>query len=128
LRVIFPELITLNCLVHSYDDPLRRIFSITIDKNKRVFDLKVFVKNKKSPEFDHISVIQLWLYRASLPGNDEFQQQIDDPNLDPNLVGKEPLDPLQKLTEIFPRVPEKRYLHVIVRLPLPRAYSVPATF
>ena len=82
LQVTLPGLITLHCLVHPCDNPLQQIFSITIDKNKRAFDLKVFIKKKRSPEFDHLPMINLWLYRTSLPGNDEFQQQIDDPNLD----------------------------------------------
>lgn len=110
-----PGLITLHCLVHPCDNPLRRIFSITINKNKRVFDLKVFTKKRRSPEFDHLPVINLWLYRTSLPGNDEFQQQIDDPNLDDKQLL---LDPPQELAEIFPSVPEKRHIHVIVQPPL----------
>ena len=48
LQVTLPELITLNFLVCLRDNPRRWSFPITIDRNKRVFDLGCHQKKEKS--------------------------------------------------------------------------------
>jgi hypothetical protein len=104
----------LNCLV--LGDGPSHIFGVEIKDNKKVSDLKEFIKDKKKHAFQHVDADALEVYKVSFPVDDgldaklrRFQAEHDGVHRLSNAV--------ERLKGVFGE-PIDGNLHAIV-LPLP---------
>ena len=107
----FLMIITLNCCVFG-DDP-SRVFSVDIDKNKKVSMLRKAIKDEKKPAFDSITADRLDLWNANNIPTDgdkgDFQTK-----LNRILAMEDSLRGARKLSSVFGSL-EEETLHVIVK-------------
>ncbi|KAF8637024.1 hypothetical protein AX17_003093 [Amanita inopinata Kibby_2008] len=101
----------LNCLV--LGESVDYIFQVKIAPNESVFSLKVAIKDGNRPAFNHIDIGTLVLWDVSLPADQHVQENLNKLNL----IDRQPLPLLQKVSKIFPRHPISGWLHVIVKPP-----------
>src|ERR1700729_1040840 len=105
-----PQL-NLNCLVLGHD--ASRIFPIEIAESKTVGALKDAVKDKKEHAFPHIDADTLFLWKVSIPVNQNLTENLS--KLD--FVDESSLLPVKRLSKVFSDQPEDEHLHVVVRVP-----------
>ena len=68
---------------------------------------------EKKPAFDHIPADTLVLWSISIPVDKSFKDSLND--FEP--ADEESLLPVDRVSEVFVNVPEKRRLHIIVKAP-----------
>ncbi|KAF8626964.1 hypothetical protein AX17_006419 [Amanita inopinata Kibby_2008] len=115
IHIIVEPPLKLCCIVHTDSMGYEDVFSVMIDKNETVGDLKEAIKEVQKPVFDEIRVTQLHVWQVSIPVDDEFEESCRNANLG----GKKPLMLLMKLFEIFPSIPPRGNLHVMIKVGLP---------
>lgn len=107
----------LICIFFPDEDPkLKKLFSVSIDDDQIVDDLKKAIKHEKANLLKDIDADELTLYKVSIPKG-QLKQALQD--LDPDngeISAPELDDPLLTLLEVFPDV-KSGHLHVIVRTP-----------
>jgi hypothetical protein len=89
--------LTLNCWVFGTDS--NHIFSIEIDRNENVGDLRQAIKEKTKPSFDHIDANNIDVWNVSIPVDEHTNLQAKVNDL--RLHEKKPLWPLEGLLKIF---------------------------
>ncbi|KAI1299071.1 hypothetical protein EDD11_006555, partial [Mortierella claussenii] len=111
------NLLTLFCLVDGESAP----FSVDINSSKTVDHLKVAIKDKLSPRFDDISVVDLTLWCVSIPVADDDDDDADVPIYINNISkdDKKKLKPTRELSDVFGYKAAKNMIHVIVQRPPP---------
>ena len=103
--------LSLNCVLLPVDEKSNLYFTVKILKTENVSILKRLIKEKLSPCLNHVDAAELILSQVSLPEDNLEESLKNVKNVD-----LAQLDPLLRLSDVFPRVEEKR-LHVIVRAP-----------
>ena len=106
-----PPLLELNCLVN--EDGPRHTFTVKISKTESVSTLKEVIKKFLSPLFDNVPVNSFVLWKVSVPVDEKFQASLGRLSL----VEEESLLPVEDLSNIFPDLPVKRHLHLVVQRP-----------
>ncbi|KAF9920790.1 hypothetical protein BGZ67_000991, partial [Mortierella alpina] len=105
---------TLFCLVDG--ETLSRAFSVKIQPDDSVDDLKEFIKAKKAHDFSDIDANSLTLWKVSLSiPDDEEETSI---TLDA-LSDKKRLPPTNRLSKLFLEAPLEDTIHIIVQRPSP---------
>ena len=108
--VIAPGILKLFCAIEAEDMTWQDIFPVDVDSRNTVSDLKVAIKEKEKPYFDHFSARELNLFKVSIPVADEGVVNV-------NLESSKPLGPSKQLSELFPCI-DKGHLHIIVQVPI----------
>ncbi|KAF8624098.1 hypothetical protein AX17_007218 [Amanita inopinata Kibby_2008] len=111
LHIIVEPPLKLWCITHTDSMGYENVFSVMIDKNKTVEDLKKAIKNEE-PDCKDVISSRIYLWHVSIPVDDDFEESCRNANLG----GKKPLMPLMKLFEIFPSVPPRENLHVMIKV------------
>ena len=111
------EKVILNCLVHGR--PKIQGFSVEIEINKTVSDLREMIKEKKKIDFASVDADQLTLWRVSIPHDDKTDAVLHDLELkNSNKNGIRKLYPLYKIEQVFDEKLADLYIHVIVEPPV----------
>jgi hypothetical protein len=102
---------TLFCLVHG--EPASKAFSVKVQKNDTVDDLKKLIKREKHPRFEDIAADELNLWAVSVPVDDTtaLKELALENNKD---KGIQELHPVKKISKVFPDEPPDEHIHVIV--------------
>jgi hypothetical protein len=100
----------LNCWVKG--DELGHVFPVKIARIESVGELRKKIKEEKRPQFDDIPADHLVLYTVSVH-LDDLETRL--PNLD--LKAETPLSPGDELANVFQKVPDRKYLYIIVQRP-----------
>jgi Crinkler effector protein N-terminal domain len=86
-------------------------FSVTIESSETVDDLKECILKKKPNQLNRVDADQLSIYRVELADDSTLGQ------LAAQVVQKEvPLRPSTPLSEIFPKKPLAKTIHIVVEL------------
>ena len=103
-------IIRLSCLV--FGDPIENAFTVKVDKDETISELKEIIKTKKQNTFTDIDAneLSLWKIDASLG---ELNQFIGKNDSDIKTIGEQLL-PLNKVGQEFPE-PAGERVHVIVQ-------------
>jgi len=103
-------IIRLSCLV--FGDPIENAFTVKVDNDETISELKEIIKIKKQNTFNDIDAneLSLWKINASL---DKLNQFICENDTDVKTIGVQ-LFPLDKVGKEFPEPADKR-VHVIVQ-------------
>ncbi|KAF9276056.1 hypothetical protein BGZ68_010294 [Mortierella alpina] len=106
--------ITLFCLVDG--DALSRAFSVKIQPDDTVDDLKKLIKTEQAPAFDDVTanILTLWKVSLSIPDDEEETSIILDA-----LSDKKKLPPTNRLSRLFVGPPLEDTIHIIVQRPSP---------
>ncbi|KAF8233636.1 hypothetical protein L208DRAFT_878891 [Tricholoma matsutake] len=104
-------IISLNCCVFG-DDP-SRVFSVDIDKNKKVSVLREVIKAEKKPAFDSITADRLDLWNANNIPTDGDKRDFQT-KLNWIVANEDSLRGAKKLSSVFGSL-EEETLHVIVK-------------
>ncbi|KAF8914829.1 hypothetical protein BGZ58_005651, partial [Dissophora ornata] len=109
---------TLFCLVDG--EATSNAFSVKISSSDSVDDLRELIKSKKPVDFEHVDANNLTLWRVSHPVIAANKHQsvllsaIDSPV---------ELDPTDDIADVFPEVPPKKTIHIIVQRPPPQVHA-----
>src|ERR1043165_9974813 len=103
-------IIRLSCLV--FGEPIENAFTVKVDKDETISELKEIIKTKKQNTFNYIDAneLSLWKINASLGELNQFIRKNDS---DIKIIGEQ-LFPLNKVGEEFPEPADER-VHVIVQ-------------
>ncbi|KAF9167590.1 hypothetical protein DFQ26_003933 [Actinomortierella ambigua] len=109
-----PTTLTLFCLVDG--EATSNAFSVKAPSSGTVDDLKKLIKAEKAISFSDIDADELTLWRVSIPASeddDETSILID------NIISdhKKKLNPLTRLTKVFPEELPEETIHIIVQRP-----------
>lgn len=102
-----PRVLALNCFV--YGDEPKRIFSVTMDPNNTVSELREAIKARRNA-FQTIDADALELWAVSIPA-DSVIQLINKCNFNE----EESLLPTKKLSKVFPSDLEEDHVHVVIK-------------
>ncbi|KAF9922559.1 hypothetical protein BGZ67_010386 [Mortierella alpina] len=102
--------LTLFCLVDG--ENLSRAFSVKIQPDDTVDDLKEIIKTKKTHDFSDIDANSLTLWRVSVPIVAAESHKII--SLD-SVESKDELLPSDEVSEVYGDAPSKRTVHVLVK-------------
>jgi hypothetical protein len=91
-------------------DDATSIFQAEFVNTRSVATLKDAIKEKKKPVLDHIPADSLRLWRCSIPVDRDLQKRLA--SLD--LADESQLSSVDDLLEIFPELPPRKHLHIIV--------------
>lgn len=106
---------TLYCWV--LGDEAEQYFLVEIPKTKGVAALQKVIKEEKRPQLDHLPADRLILWKVSIPFEEtNAQLPAFQPKGDPN-NGVVRLSPGDDLIDLFPVVPRRKCIHIIVQLP-----------
>ncbi|OAQ26805.1 hypothetical protein K457DRAFT_21801 [Linnemannia elongata AG-77] len=112
---------TLFCLVDG--EATSNAFSVKIESTKTIGSLKDHIKTKIPNTFNGIDAKDLTLWRVDQPvlaankQNPILLSAIDSPT---------ELDPTDDISDVFPEVPPKKTIHIIVQRPPPEHAPIPA--
>ncbi|KAG0261854.1 hypothetical protein DFQ27_002733, partial [Actinomortierella ambigua] len=114
-------LLTLFCLADG--ETTSNAFSVKAPHGGTVDDLKELIKAKKAPRFDDVAVDELTLWCVSIPvseDDDETSILVD------NVISdhKKKLNPLTRLTKVFPEELPEETIHIIVQRPPPQVHAL----
>ncbi|KAF9424622.1 hypothetical protein BGZ76_003498 [Entomortierella beljakovae] len=86
-------------------------FSVKVDPDDSIDELKVAIKEKKKPRFDDIASDELVLFHVAVPdeGKHVNLSNVEAPT--PLIIGS------AEISEVFGSTPAKKTIHVIVRRP-----------
>jgi Crinkler effector protein N-terminal domain len=102
---------TIFCLVFDEYSP----FSVKIQPDATVDDLKDAIKAKKQPQFDGFAADSLTLYLVNLPEDDNLVENVKQLlTVEPPLVS---LKATKQLSVLFPGVPAAETVHILVKTP-----------
>lgn len=107
----------LFCILFPDEDPkLKKLFSVSINDDQTVDDLKDAIKHKKANQLKEIDADQLTLYKVLIE-NGQLKQVLQDIVLESD-EAPELEDPSLTLLEVFqPADVKPKHLHIIVKLP-----------
>lgn len=110
--------IILNCLVVG-DDPFKNIIQVEINDSKQFTSLKEVIWKKGAPKFNTFAAFELTLWKINIYPGDENNELIRDTleNKIEEVLNGNPLPPLSEIREHFPVQLDRRYIHIIIRLP-----------
>lgn len=100
-------LLTLVCYVRG--ESHNNVFPVDIEEGNIVANLKDVIKAKT---FNDIPANSLVLWKVSLPYSRDIKCDVER-----DLVDKEPLGPLDEISDLFPPPLKKRTLHIVVDRP-----------
>ena len=103
--------LVLNCLV--LGDQRSHIFPVEISATKSVGMLKDLIKEKKHPHFQYFSADNLVLWKISEAVDENLENKLEEANF----PEKEPLSPVDKLSNVFSVLPVEGHLHIVVGRP-----------
>ena len=103
----------LFCRILTDDPELNNVFSVRVASTASVDELKKAIKDDKQRGLAPYDADTLSLWKASIPVDANLNESLK--NLD--LTNKEPLNPVDELSEVFSDPPQKRHLHIVVQLP-----------
>lgn len=86
------------------------IFQVKIAKTESVGSLKEAIKEKKYPTFQHIGACALYLWKVS----EVIDQNLKNNLQKANFPERDSLSPVNKLSKVFPNLPVKGHLHIMV--------------
>ena len=109
------SVVTLNCFVHG-DHPIHRGFTVAVQENCTISELKSLIKKTEKPRFDDVVPSSMDLWKLDIPLSELAQL---DPDVDPCSLGEQLL-PYSKVINVFSAVTEER-VHVLVVLPVSRS-------
>ncbi|KAF9080350.1 hypothetical protein BGX23_002284 [Mortierella sp. AD031] len=113
--------LTLFCLVDG--ESTSNAFSVEIDSTKTVDGLKKLIKADQSPIFDDITANSLTLWRVSIPVVSANKHK---PIVLSEVESSTELDPTDDVSDVFPKTPPKKTIHIIIHRP-PPARSPPVS-
>jgi hypothetical protein len=94
-------------------DHPNRIFAVKIAPTETVGALKEAIKEKKEPALDHLSADALGLWNVSIPVNNAtLKENLESSDFALGTL----LPPTEELSTLFPKVPEKDVLHIVVKV------------
>jgi hypothetical protein len=102
--------ITLFCLVKG--NTTANAFSVKINRDEPISELKDAIKAKKSPEFDNFPADRLRLWKKEIPDDQDDLLSNLILNDEPELLAT------REIGDYWTEKPPKRHIHVIVKLPL----------
>jgi hypothetical protein len=102
-------ILELNCLF-SDDDP-GHVFSIEIANNKPISALQDAIKEMKQVALEYVDADALKLWDVSIADDDDFEENVSKFEF----INEKALKPMTIFNQIFPKSPEVRHLHIIVR-------------
>ena len=104
-------LLSLNCLV--LGEQRSHIFPIKIDWTESVGWLRKSIKEDKSHLFKHVDArdLVLWRFFKAVDGNLERNLE------ESNFHEQDQLSPVEKLSKVFPALPDESHLHIVVGRP-----------
>ena len=103
----------LFCLILTDDLGLSNPFPVDIAPTLTVGHLKKAIKEEKKNVLGSNDADQLILWKVSIPVDANLNDSLK--NLD--LTNKEPLNPVDELSEVFPNPLERKHLHIVAQLP-----------
>ena len=118
----------LKLICYVKGEPYKRAFEVKIGKEESVAALKEAIKEKKSPDFNHIPADSLVLWNVSIPYNPSLTNNVDTlrlldddglPQISDELI--QSLFPVRKLSKIFSKPPVEEHVHIIVKSPPARS-------
>ena len=83
-------------------------FSVTIDANETIDDLKELIKNKNAPDLNDINPAKLKLWKVDTPDD----QEIDFSSLAP----EDELKPTWSVGDYWQTKPPMKHIHVLIRV------------
>ncbi|KAK3838750.1 MAG: hypothetical protein JOS17DRAFT_786655 [Linnemannia elongata] len=113
--------LNLFCLVDG--EPQSNVFSVKATPTDTIDDLKKLIKAEKAPRFDDVAADELTLWRVSIQVVSANKHK---PILLNEIDSPTELDPTDDVSDVFPEVPPKKTIHVIVHRPPPVHAPVPA--
>jgi len=102
------EIYTVFCIAADEDVP----FSVEIDKNKTVDQLKQLIKKARNDLFANIASNFLDLYQVDIPDDDYLDEMVNKKLQG----GLNPLKPSKKLVAIYPAGLQEDTVHMLVQL------------
>ena len=102
------EIYTVFCIAADEDVP----FSVEIDKNKTVDQLKQLIKKARNDLFANIASNFLDLYQVDIPDDDHLDEMVNKKLQG----GLNPLKPSKKLVAIYPAGLQEDTVHMLVQL------------
>jgi len=99
----------LQCLL--LGDDVTQIVFVEIANTKPVSALKQAIKDRK-PSIRHVGADALTLWKVSIPFNDGLKENVRKVQL----RDEEALSPLAELSDVFPGVPARRHVHIMLTL------------
>lgn len=112
------QTLELFCLIVG-DDPLQQNFAITIDKKKRVSELKSLIKAANTPSLNNLAAKELTLWIVSISFDDVMNRVINDLliNSHGEVDGRTSLYSHLRLSDVFPENPVSDRLHILITIP-----------
>ena len=101
------EIYTVFCIAADEDVP----FSVEIDKNKTVDQLKKLIKEERGDLFANIASNFLDLYQVDIPDDDHLDEMV---NKKPQ-GGLKPLRPSEEMANVFSEGLKKGTVHILVQ-------------
>ncbi|KAK5829611.1 hypothetical protein F5H01DRAFT_361520 [Linnemannia elongata] len=103
--------LTLFCLVN--EEATSNAFPVAIESTMTIGDLKDLIKTKLSPQFDDIAAKDLTLWHVSIPVVPADKHK----PIFLNETDSEELSPTDDVSDVFPKAPPKRMIHIIIQRP-----------
>ncbi|RIB21300.1 hypothetical protein C2G38_1112978 [Gigaspora rosea] len=103
---------TLFCLIKG--NASTNAFSIKINRDEPISELKKLIKAELHPQFDHVTVKDIKLWKIEIP--DDHDSELADPALNDELLATRDVGD-------YWTAPPKRHIHIIVESPVPTASS-----
>jgi len=104
---------TLSLLCYVLGDDPTNIFVVDIAPSKIVAHLRDAIKAKNSPKFNDVPANTLRLWKVSIAVDSSFKERIETSNF----VDEESLKPIEELSDIFPELPSRKHVHIVVKPP-----------
>ncbi|CAG8597256.1 7978_t:CDS:2 [Ambispora leptoticha] len=107
--------IILCCLV--FGDPIEHAFTVKIDRDETISELKEIIKTKKQNAFYNVDAneLVLWKVNVSLDKQDDTLLKNASVTDLKTVLNGEKLLPLFKIRKAFPNEPDDEHIHVIVQ-------------
>ena len=99
----------LNCWV--FGDDATQVFPVNIMNTESIGTLKKAIKEENPQAFHNIDARSLAVWKVSIPVDRGLQESLA--NLD--LTDETSLSPVDDLLEVFPDLPPRKHLHIIVK-------------
>jgi hypothetical protein len=111
----------LFCLVYPDPDPAQHNFSVHIDKNQTVSDLRKLIKAEKPHRLAHVEANELilWKLEPEVPFSDGLRTALEALHLDISPAGARMLRPWQTVEDFFDEAPMKGHLQIVVHALVP---------
>jgi len=104
---------TLSLFCYVLGDDSNNIFPVDIEPSKTVGHLKATIKEENSQAFKDVDAKTLRLWKVSIAVDSSFKERIETSIF----VDEESLKPIEELSDIFPELPSRKQVHIVVKPP-----------